>query len=47
MGVKFSLQKLGDYVYKSNTNNDAYDFSNDENFIKLIKKIKKLKILLI
>ena len=41
--LSFHYKKLGDYIYKSNTNDDAYDFSNDENFIKLIKKIKEIE----
>tara|TARA_Y100001934_G_C11677155_1_gene461644 strand:- start:122 stop:433 length:312 start_codon:yes stop_codon:yes gene_type:complete len=41
--LSFHYKKLGDYIYKSNTNDDAYDFSNDEHFIKLIKKIKEIE----
>jgi len=43
--VKWELKKnkheLGHYVYKSNINDNAFNFSDDENFDKIIKKIKE------
>ena len=35
-------QKLGNYIYKCNSN-DIYDFSNDTQFYKLIDKIKEIE----
>lgn len=36
-------KKLGSYIYKCNKEDGSYDFSNDETFIKLIKKIKEIQ----
>tara|TARA_Y100000589_G_scaffold219120_1_gene206859 strand:- start:22 stop:333 length:312 start_codon:yes stop_codon:yes gene_type:complete len=39
----FYHKKLGKYIYKCNQKGGANDFSNDENFIQLIKKIKEIQ----
>ena len=43
--VKWELKKnkhdLGNYIYKSNVNDNAFNFSDDENFDKIIRKIKE------
>ena len=39
--LKKNKQELGNYVYKSNVNDDVFNFSSDENFDKIIKKIKE------
>ena len=39
--LKKNKQKLGNYVYKSNLNDNIFNFSSDENFDKIIKKIKE------
>tara|TARA_A100001011_G_scaffold400836_1_gene519612 strand:- start:12483 stop:12794 length:312 start_codon:yes stop_codon:yes gene_type:complete len=41
--LNFFYKKLGSYIFKCNKVDGAYDFSNDENFIKLIKKIKEIE----
>ena len=39
--LKRHKQELGDYIYKSNTEDNAFNFSGDENFDRIIKKIKE------
>jgi len=39
--LKRRKQELGDYIYKSNVEDNTFNFSGDENFDKIIKKIKE------
>ena len=39
--LKRHKQELGDYIYKSNIEDNTFNFSGDENFDKIIKKIKE------
>ena len=39
--LKQRKQELGDYIYKSNIEDNTFNFSGDENFDKIIKKIKE------
>ena len=41
--LKRHKQELGDNIYKSNTEDNTFNFSGDENFDKIIKKIKENK----
>ena len=39
--LKKNKQELGDYIYKSNVNDDVFNFSGDEKFENIIKKIRE------
>ena len=44
--VSNNKKKLGHHIYKSNLSDEIYNFSNDTEFHKLIKKIKETEDLL-
>ena len=41
--INHLYQELGEYIYQCNISSNAFDFSNDLHFNKLIKKIKKIE----
>ena len=41
--LKHYQEKLGIYIYNCNNSNGAFDFSNDEKFNELIKKINEIQ----
>jgi len=41
--LKHYQEELGVYVYKCNSSNGAFDFSNDAHFNELVKKIKEIQ----
>ena len=41
--LKHCQEELGVYVYKCNSSNGAFDFSNDAHFNELVKKIKEIQ----
>tara|TARA_Y100001968_G_scaffold110398_1_gene99925 strand:- start:35 stop:337 length:303 start_codon:yes stop_codon:yes gene_type:complete len=41
--LKHYQEKLGAYVYNCNSSDGAFDFSNDEKFNELIKKINEIQ----
>lgn len=41
--IKHIHRELGEYIYKCNSLNNAFDFSNDLHFNELVKKIKKIE----
>ena len=44
--VNNSKKKLGHHIYKTNLADETYNFSNDTEFHKLVKKIKEIEDLL-
>ena len=39
--LKKKFNELGKYVYSNNINKNMFDYSDDEDFIRLIEKIKR------